>query len=39
VALLADGLPYKLSIVLAVIVAILVGIMCDRFTKKERGAI
>jgi hypothetical protein len=27
-----------LSIVLAVLVAILVGIMCDRLTKKERGA-
>jgi hypothetical protein len=38
VALLANDLPYKLSIVLAVVVAIFVGIMCDRFIKREGGA-
>jgi hypothetical protein len=37
VALLSNDLPYKLSIVLAVVAAMLVGIMCDRFIKKEGG--
>jgi hypothetical protein len=38
VALAANDLPYKLSIVLAVLAAIAVGIASDRLIRQKKGA-